>query len=141
LQQLPFFQNAQLLQQLPPVPPIAPPAPPIAPPAPPIAPPNPSPGRISAPPSPSKTFRLTRPISSREFCDRYNISAADEAKLSKLEFVPGEREIEALGREDWQDEAKFSKLGWGRFLTKHKQFIADVMSGAWDLLAADPAQT
>jgi hypothetical protein len=113
----------------------------VAPLAQPAAPQSPGPRQISAPSSPSKIFRLANPVSSRDFCDRYDISAADEAKLGKLEFVPGEREIEALGREDWQDKAKFSKLGWGRFLTKHKQFVADVMSGAWDLSAADPTQT
>jgi hypothetical protein len=98
---------------------------------------NPVPNHVSAPPSPSKTLRLSRPVSCREFCDRYEVSAADEEKLNTLEFVPGEREIETLGREDWQEVAKFSKLGWGRFHTKHKQFIADMASGGWELSGAE----
>ena len=52
-------------------------------------------------------------------------------------FVPDEREIEALGEEDWQEVAMFFKLGWGRFLTKHKQFMADVASGGWELSGAE----
>jgi hypothetical protein len=127
-QQLPFFQ--QMPQPLP----FASPAAPLVQPAPPS---NPVPNHVSAPPSPSKAFRLPHPVSCREFCDRYNISAADEEKLNTLEFIPGEREIEALGREDWQEVAKFSKLGWGRFLAKHKQFMADVASGGWELSGAE----
>ena len=93
-QQQSIFQRLPFFQQMPQPLPFTPPAAPLAQPAPP---PNPVPNHVSAPPSPSKAFRLPCPISCHEFCDRYGVSAADKEKLNTLEFVPGEREIEALG--------------------------------------------
>ena len=99
----------------------------------PVPPPNPVPNHMSVPPSPSKAFWLPHPVSCYEFCDWYKVNVADKVKLNMLEFIPGKCEIKALGWEDWQEVAKFSKLGWGQFLMKHKQFIEDVASGGWEL--------
>ena len=57
---------------------------------------------------------------------------ADEAKLDKLNFLPGDREIEQLGHEDWSGKAGFSRLAWQRILVKHREFLADVVKGFWD---------
>jgi hypothetical protein len=86
----------------------------------------------SAPPSPSKAIKLPRPVSTREFCNRYSISASDETKLDLLEFIPGDRGVEKLGREEWHGVGTFSKLAWDRFLSKHREFLADIVKGVWD---------
>src|ERR1700683_1849452 len=65
-------QQQSIFQQMPQSLPFAPPPAPLAQPAPP---PNPVPNHVSAPPSPSKPFILPHPVSCREFCDRYNVSA------------------------------------------------------------------
>jgi hypothetical protein len=82
-----------------------------------------------------KQVRLPRPISCHEFCERYSILAADEAKLDKLDFLPGDREIKRLGREDrnGEAEAEFSRLAWQHVLTKHREFLTDVENGSWNL--------
>lgn len=127
--QLPYFQALAQhpipLQQLPVN--TAPVAPPI-----PIPVPAPVPSHASAPPSP-KAFRIPRIITCHDFCERYEVNDADEEKLNILDFDPGELGIVKLSREDWQGQGKFSKLGWDRFLKKHKVFVADVLAGAWDL--------
>jgi hypothetical protein len=84
--------------------------------------------------SPSTRYRLPRPISCHEFCERYGISAVDEAKLEKLEFIPGEKAFERLEPEDWKDFAGFTKLAWNRVLDHHKQLVADAKLGLWDLV-------
>jgi hypothetical protein len=91
------------------------------------------PASSSAPPSPTKLIRLPRPVSCHDFCDRYEVSPGDEAKLDALEFIPGDWSIERLGRENWQGDAGFTKLGWDRILQKHKEFLADVSKGSWDI--------
>lgn len=73
----------------------------------------------SAPSSPSKAIKLPRPVSTREFCNRYSISASDETKLNMLEFIPGDRGVEKLGREEWHGVGTFSKLAWNNFLLNH----------------------
>ena len=52
--------------------------------------------------------------------------------MDNLEFIPGDRGIEKLDREDWQGDAGFTKLAWDRVLRKHKEFLADVSKGMWD---------
>jgi len=86
----------------------------------------------SAPPSPSKAIKLPRPVSTHEFCNWYSISASDETKLNLLEFIPGDRGVEKLGREEWHGVGTFSKLAWDRFLSKHRDFLADIVKGVWD---------
>lgn len=86
----------------------------------------------TVPSSPTKSVQLPQPVSCHNFCEKYAVSEADEAKLDKLEFIPGDKGIERLGREDWHDEAGFSKLGWERILRKHKEFLGDVVKGLWD---------
>ena len=91
------------------------------------------PGLTSAPPSPIKLIHLPQPVSCHDFCDRYEISPGDEAKLDKLEFIPGDRGIKRLGQQDWQGDVGFTKLEWDHILWKHKEFLADVSRGLWDV--------
>jgi len=84
----------------------------------------------SAPPSPVKV-QLTRPISLDEFCTKYGIDDYDKERLQKLRFVPGDQRVDKLGREDWHDDAGFSRLAWDDFLSKHKTFLRDVKAGCW----------
>jgi hypothetical protein len=94
----------------------------------------PGPSSLAAPhsatSSPGNVVRLPRPISVEEFCSRYNISDSDRLKLVTLEVHLGDRAVERLEPEYWK-EAGFSKLGWDRFLTVHKQFIKDIRNGIW----------
>ena len=84
----------------------------------------------SAPSSPIK-IHLTRSISLAEFCKKYDIDDCDKKRLEKLRFVPGDRRVDQLSREDWHDDAGFSKLAWEDFLSKHKTFVRDVKAGCW----------
>jgi hypothetical protein len=91
-------------------------------------PPTPSPVNISAVASP---VILPRKVSLEEFCQRYDVSAQDQAKLVILDVVPGDHDaLLGLEREDWA-AAGFAKLAWGRFLGKHSKFIEDVRNGLW----------
>ena len=83
-----------------------------------------------APSSPVKV-QLTHPISLDEFCKKYGIEDCDKERLQKLRFVPGDRRVDRLGREDWHDDAGFSKLAWDDFLMKHGTFLRDVKAGCW----------
>jgi hypothetical protein len=65
-----------------------------------------------------------------KFCLKYKISAADQAKLEKLEYVPGNCVVESLGDADGQS-AGFSVLGWRTFLAAHKKFCRAVKDGTW----------
>lgn len=82
--------------------------------------------------SPGVAITLPRPISYEEFTAFYKLPESDITKLETLEVRLGDRAVEGLQREDWHGEANFSKLGWGRFLVAHRQFIKDVLSGVWD---------
>ena len=66
-----------------------------------------------------------------EFCKKYDIDDIDKERLEKLRFIPGDRRVDQLGREDWHDDPGFSKLGWEDFLLKHKTFIRDVKADGW----------
>jgi hypothetical protein len=74
---------------------------------------------------------LPRPVSLDQFCEAYEIDDDDKAGLLKLKFLPGDRRVTRLEREDWHGHAGFSRLSWDDFLQKHKQFILDVKSGMW----------
>ncbi|KAG2741765.1 hypothetical protein P692DRAFT_20750369 [Suillus brevipes Sb2] len=81
------------------------------------------PGEISsASSSPSVTMSYNVLLS--EFCIKYNISASDQAKLSALEYMPGNRAVEALEEKEWRDIGQFTKLGWQAFLAAHRKFSA-----------------
>jgi hypothetical protein len=95
-----------------------------------------APAPISAPSSPAVVLRLPRPITLREFCERYGISTIDEAKLEKLEYMPGDKNVEKLKREDWQGFAGFAKLGWDKIVGHYRRFVQDVIGGLWDVVAA-----
>lgn len=63
------------------------------------------------------------------FCERYSISPIDHERLSKLEVEIGDAAaLESLEREDWV-AVGFTKLAWGRFLEKHRQFLRDAKDG------------
>ncbi|KIM83336.1 hypothetical protein PILCRDRAFT_88172 [Piloderma croceum F 1598] len=99
--------------------------------------PNPAvPAPISAPSSPAVVLRLPRPITLHEFCEHYRISTIDEAKLEKLKYMPGDKNVEKLKCEDWQGFAGFAKLGWDKIVGHHRQFVHDVIGGLWDVVAA-----
>jgi hypothetical protein len=84
----------------------------------------------SLPSSPLKMM-LPHPVSLDQFCEAYEIDDDDKAGLLKLKFLPGDRRVARLKREDWHGHAGFSRLSWDDFLQKHKQFILDVKSGMW----------
>ena len=76
-------------------------------------------------------LQLPRKITLDEFCQRYEISAQDQAKLATLDVVPGDHDaLCGLEREDWA-AVGFAKLAWDRFLKKHMQFMEDVRDGLW----------
>lgn len=77
--------------------------------------------------SPGYLVKLPRPISLEEFCLHYDISDADRQKLEVLEVRLGDRQVETLEPEYWKDVG-FSKLGWGRFLKAHQQFLKDILT-------------
>jgi hypothetical protein len=87
-------------------------------------------GPASAPTSPLKVA-LPRPVPLSEFCEHYEIDEEDQGRLAKLKFLPGDRRIDKLGREDWQGYAGFSKLAWDDVIMKHKVFLRDVKAGCW----------
>jgi hypothetical protein len=89
---------------------------------------------ISAPSSPAIMLRLPCLISLHEFCERYGINTVDEAKLEKLEYAPGDKNVEKLKHEDWQGFAGFAKLGWDQIVGHHRWFVYDVISGLWDVV-------
>lgn len=64
------------------------------------------------------------------FCDCYGVSSSDQAKLARLEYLPGERAVEDFAANDWE-KVEFTTLGWKQFLISHKHFISDVKSGTW----------
>lgn len=80
----------------------------------------------------AEVIKLPRPITLLEFCERYSISEKDRTKLELLEVELGDRECELLPEKVWKGDAGFSELGWGRFVTKHAQFCADITSGHWN---------
>lgn len=84
----------------------------------------------STPGSPQKVV-LPRVVPLAEFCNHYKIDDEDQARLAKLRFLPGNRRVEKLGREDWHDYAGFEKLAWEDFLDKHNIFLRDVKAGCW----------
>ncbi|KAG2144339.1 hypothetical protein DEU56DRAFT_754385 [Suillus clintonianus] len=71
----------------------------------------------SASSSPSVT--MSHNILLSEFCIKYNISASNQAKLSALKYMPGNRAVEAFEEKEWHDVGQFTKLGWQAFLTTH----------------------
>ncbi|KAK0498204.1 hypothetical protein EDD18DRAFT_1350852 [Armillaria luteobubalina] len=81
----------------------------------------------SAPPSPAKHCT----VSLDEFCTTYNLDKNDRDRLQKLGYRPGNRKIEKLGCEDWQDEGGFLKLHWEDVLSAHTQFLSDAKLGKW----------
>jgi hypothetical protein len=87
-------------------------------------------GPGSVPTSPLK-IALPRPVSLSEFCEHYEIDEDDQEHLAKLKFHPGDRQIDKLGRENWQGYAGFSKLAWDDVITKHRVFLRDVKAGCW----------
>jgi hypothetical protein len=75
--------------------------------------------------SPGYLVKLPHPISLEEFCLHYDISDADRQKLEVLKVCLGDQQVEMLEPEYWKDVV-FSKLGWGRFLKVHQQFLKDI---------------
>jgi hypothetical protein len=66
------------------------------------------------------------------FCNHYKISDDDKARLEKLGYTPGNRNIKTLDRADWKDDAGFATLTWKSMLETHDQFITDVKKGLWN---------
>ena len=89
---------------------------------------------MNAPPSPAVCLGLLCPITLHEFCEHYDITAEEEAKLAKVGYKLGGGVwgIEKLDQEEWQTWAGFVKLRWDEFLDQHKQFWVDVGLGLWD---------
>lgn len=71
-------------------------------------------------------------VSLAKFCAQYGISKSDEPeeKLEKLEYRPGDWNVERLGEKDWREIAGFTMLGWESFLAAHHHFIAAMKSHA-----------
>ncbi|KAG0699690.1 hypothetical protein DFH29DRAFT_1001825 [Suillus ampliporus] len=88
------------------------------------------PGETSSTSS-SPSVTMSHNILLSEFCIKYNISASDQAKLSALEYMPGNRAVEALEEKEWCDFGQFTKLGWQAFLTAHRKFCKAIKSGTW----------
>jgi hypothetical protein len=79
--------------------------------------------------SPRATAALKVPLAN--FCTRYGINDANQAKLLELEYEPGNRVVETLEEWEWKG-VKFSVLGWRSFLTVHHKFVKDMKVGVWD---------
>ncbi|KAG1718098.1 hypothetical protein EDD22DRAFT_855664 [Suillus occidentalis] len=88
------------------------------------------PGEISSASS-SPSVTMSHNVLLSEFCIKYNISASDQAKLSALEYMPGNRAVEALKEKEWRDFGQFTKLGWQAFLAAHRKFCKAIKSGTW----------
>jgi hypothetical protein len=88
------------------------------------------PGEISSASS-SPSVTMSHNVLLSEFCIKYNISASDQAKLSALEYMPGNRAVEALEEKEWRDFGQFTKLGWQAFLAAHRKFCKAIKSGTW----------
>jgi hypothetical protein len=86
-------------------------------------------GPPSAKSSPRASVALKIPLV--DFCTRYGISDANQAKLLELEYEPGNTVVETLEEREWK-EVKFSVLGWRTFLAAHRKFVKDVKDGVWD---------
>ncbi|KAF8803316.1 hypothetical protein BYT27DRAFT_7260352 [Phlegmacium glaucopus] len=87
----------------------------------------------ASPMSPQKSpqqIKMPRPCSLDEFCQRYDLTSRDQARLDKLEVIPGDRGVEKLSEKAWLDVG-FTELSWGRFLESHRSFVSDVKNGAW----------
>jgi hypothetical protein len=82
----------------------------------------------SLPSSPSTLPKITLDT----FCDHYKISDEDKARLAKLGYTPGNRNIKMLDRTDWKDDAGFAALTWKSMLEAHDRFMADVKKGLWN---------
>lgn len=87
----------------------------------------PGPAVPSAAP-PDTTGTISRNVSLDEFCSQYEISESDKAKLKKLGYEPGNREVELLEEEYWRDFASFTRLGWWSFLSAHHEFRRAICS-------------
>jgi hypothetical protein len=61
-------------------------------------------------------------ISLEEFCDKFGLSETDRGRLEKLEFVPGDHNVDKLEREDWAGVG-FTGLSWARVLDAHRRFM------------------
>lgn len=85
-------------------------------------------------PAPSPGVATKTKVTLEQFCARYQISATDHEKMQLLEYMPSNRAVEHLAKEDWK-EVKFSTLGWQAFLSNHQRFLRDVKHGAWNVSA------
>lgn len=81
---------------------------------------------------PSPGTARARKVPLADFCNRYDISDADKAKLVALEYKPGNKAVEGLDEKEWKGEAKFSRLAWDEFISAHRRFCCDVKDGLWD---------
>lgn len=65
----------------------------------------------ATPLSPAAVFKLPRIITLHEFCEHFLINTIDKAKLEKLTYKPGNKNVVKLDREEWQGFTGFAKLG------------------------------
>ena len=75
---------------------------------------------------------LARKVSLSDFCTRYDISDSNQAKLTELEYEPGNKMVEALDKQEWHHGVKFTALGWNGFLAAYRKFCKEVKNGLWD---------
>jgi len=67
-------------------------------------------------------------VSLAEFCAEYRISKSDKEKLERLEYCPGDRNVEWLDEKDWREFGSFIRLGWENFLAAHRRFCTAIKS-------------
>ena len=85
--------------------------------------------RFSALPPPSPGVATTaHNVSLAEFCVEYRISKSDEEKLERLEYRPGDWNVERLDEKDWREFGSFTRLGWENFLSAHRRFCTAIKS-------------
>ena len=71
------------------------------------------------PPLLSRIVTTNHDISLTEFCAEYGIHKSDEEKLRKLQYRPGDCNVD---EKDLREIALLTRLGWDFFLDAHRRF-------------------